>query len=45
VWGTSSSDVFAVGLSTTFLRYNGTSWVDEGMTGNLNILDVWVPGG
>jgi hypothetical protein len=46
IWGTSSSDVLVVGgpTVTTFLRYNGTSWVrQEPSSGNLAILDVWVP--
>jgi hypothetical protein len=43
MWGTSSTDAYAVGGVATFIRFDGTSWNDQSLTGNLNILDVWVP--
>jgi photosystem II stability/assembly factor-like uncharacterized protein len=48
IWGTSSTDLFVVGTATGttewFLHYNGTSWVhQEPTSGNLAVLDVWVP--
>jgi hypothetical protein len=44
IWGTSSSDIFAVGTATTFMHYDGTGWTRQSPnTGNLNIIDVWVP--
>jgi len=41
VWGSSSSDVFAVGLSGTILHYDGSSWstMTSGTTEGLN--GVW----
>jgi PKD repeat protein len=40
VWGSSGSDVFAVGASSTILHYDGTGW--SAMTGGTGSLrDVW----
>jgi hypothetical protein len=41
VWGTSGSDVFAVGYDGTIFHYDGSSWswMDTGTTSYLN--DVW----
>lgn len=41
VWGNSSTDVFAVGLSGRILHYNGSEWteMDSGTHHDLN--DVW----
>jgi hypothetical protein len=41
VWGSSDSNVFAVGVGGTILHYDGTSWssMDSGTTNNLN--SVW----
>ena len=41
VWGSSSSNVFAVGDAGTILHYDGTSWspMSSGTTGSLR--DVW----
>ena len=52
VWGTSASDVWAVGASGTILHYNGTSWssVPSGTTRHLGAVwgtspsDVWAAG-
>jgi Tol biopolymer transport system component len=40
VWGTSASNVFAVGNSGTLLRYNGSSWAPASVTSK-NITAVW----
>jgi hypothetical protein len=41
VWGTSASDIFAVGANGTILHYNGTSW--SAMTSGTTdiLLSVW----
>ena len=41
VWGTSSSDVYAVGWEGTILHYDGTEWsaMPSGTTAHLH--DVW----
>ena len=41
VWGSSGSDVFAVGGNGTILHYNGSAWssMTSGTTNNL--LGVW----
>ena len=41
IWGSSSSNVFAVGSGGTILKYNGTSWssMTSGTTNQLN--SVW----
>ena len=41
VWGSSSSDVFAAGLSGTILHYDGISWqqMDSGITQDL--ISIW----
>ena len=52
VWGTSASDVWAVGYNGTILHYNGTNWssVSSGATEPLygvwgsSASDVWVVG-
>src|SRR5207237_7668252 len=53
VWGTSASDVWAVGSNGTILHYNGTTWssVASGTTNTLvgiwgsSATDVWAVGG
>ena len=53
VWGTSASDVWAVGAAGTILHYDGTTWssVSSGTTQNLGSVwgtsasDVWAVGG
>jgi len=43
VWGANSSDVFAVGVSGTILRYNGSAWVNmtsASLTAK-HLKDVW----
>ena len=41
VWGTSSSDVFAVGFTGTILHYDGKKW--SAMTSNTtyDLLSIW----
>jgi hypothetical protein len=43
VWGSSSSDVWAVGSFGTIAHYNGTSWsgVSSGITRDQNLTSVW----
>ncbi len=45
VWGSSGSDVFAVGMDGTILHYDGIGWsaLSGGTTWHLN--DVWGSGG
>lgn len=42
IWGTSQSDVYAVGASGTVLYFDGTTWsqVDAG-TGTYKLFDIW----
>ncbi|WP_437537869.1 hypothetical protein WME79_19090 [Sorangium sp. So ce726] len=41
VWGSGSSDVFAVGSGGTLLRYDGISWMTLNSTTNLQLNAVW----
>ncbi len=41
VWGSSSSDVFAVGYSGTILHYNGSTWIGMASSTTNNLLGVW----
>jgi hypothetical protein len=41
VWGTSSSDVYAVGQSGTILHYDGTAWSEMASGTDWSLQDVW----
>jgi len=41
VWGSSSSNVFAVGLNGTILKYNGTSWSSMTSGTSNSLYGVW----
>ncbi len=43
VWGTSSSEVYAVGNNKTILFFDGSSWsrMDTGLPGNTALVAVW----
>ena len=41
VWGTSASDVWAVGGGGTILHYNGTSWSSVSSGTTLSLYSVW----
>jgi hypothetical protein len=43
VWGTSPSNIFAVGLSGTILHWNGTTWTSQVSGTNQNLNGVWGP--
>jgi hypothetical protein len=41
VWGTSSSNLFAVGRNGTIIRYNGSTWQRMQSGRDVDLLDVW----
>ncbi|MEI6127715.1 MAG: PKD domain-containing protein, partial [Pseudomonadota bacterium] len=41
VWGSSPSDVYAVGNSGTVLHYNGTAWSAETSNTTAQLLSIW----
>ncbi len=41
VWGSSSTDVFAVGAGGTILHYNGTTWGTQSSGTTSNLYGVW----
>jgi len=41
VWGTSSSDVFAVGTEGVIVHYDGVAWSNMDSGVNYNLLDLW----
>ncbi len=41
VWGTSASDVYAVGVWGTILHYDGTAWNDVGDPNMSLLYGVW----
>ena len=41
VWGTSPSDVYAVGNTGTILHYNGTDWSAETSNTTGQLLSIW----
>ena len=41
IWGSSDTDIFAVGDSGTILHYNGLDWDEEILPTTLNINGVW----
>jgi len=45
VWGSSGSDVFAVGYNGTILHYDGSSWSAMAGTGTTTYSAVWGSGG
>jgi len=40
-WGSSGSDVFAVGLNGTILHYNGSAWISMTSGTTEDLTDVW----
>jgi len=43
VWGSSSSDIFAVGDYSTILHYDGSAWsaMNYGATNSISLFGVW----
>jgi hypothetical protein len=41
LWGTASSDVFAVGEAGTILHYNGSAWNNMSNADGGNLADIW----
>jgi hypothetical protein len=41
VWGTSSSNLYAVGEAGLVLHYNGTNWTQQQSRTELSIVDIW----
>jgi len=41
IWGTSSSNLYAVGLGGLILHYDGTSWTQEQSGTVMDLSDVW----
>jgi hypothetical protein len=41
IWGTSDSNIFAVGNTGTMLHYNGTSWSTIPPLTAMHLYDIW----
>jgi len=41
LWGTSSSDVYAVGYNGSVYHYDGSAWAREPLGTSLPLVDVW----
>ncbi len=41
IWGTSGSDIFAVGWTGTILHYNGSAWTPMTSGTTKYLMDIW----
>jgi hypothetical protein len=42
IWGTSESNLYAVGIEGTILQYDGTRWETLPFSTEENLSDIWI---